>query len=456
MPVRPGDILASKYRVERAIGEGGMGIVVAARHLELDELFAIKFLTAAALSGADAKERFLREARASARLKGQHVAKVHDVGRLETGVPYMVMELLEGTDFKRLLKERGPLPAGEAAAYLLEACEAIAEAHALGIIHRDIKPANLFLADRPIGRPCVKVLDFGISKQRAPEGDDLTQTGSILGSPAYMSPEQMLRTRTVGQRSDIWALGVVLYELVTGVSPFHGDAVTEVVARVLNEDPEPPSRLRPDLPAWVDAVVLRCLKKSPDERFQTVVELAEVLEPHAASGPSRFSGASRRHSAPIARSADGGPTARAAVMPPAATSTSSTWDRTAAQPSRARALHGLFATVAAGGIAAAIGGAVWLLKAPPPGEPDTPVPASGATEVTAPGTSAPPASTAAFVELAPAEQRTASPPASAAPTSLPAAAPKVSAAKPQGKPAVTAKPTSAPKAGEPEKHEGIY
>jgi serine/threonine-protein kinase len=210
--------------------------------------------------------------------------------------------------------------------------------------------------------------------------------------------------------------------------------------------------LCPDLPAWVDAVVLRCLKKSPDERFQTVVELAEVLQPHVAPGPSRFSGASRRHSAPISRLTDGGATARATGTPLPATSTGSTWDRTAPQPSRARSLPALFATIAAGGIAAAIGGAVWLLKAPPPGEPGAPGP--GATEVIASGTSIPTASIAASVELAPAEPKTTSPPASAAPTSLPAATTK--GAKPLGKPAATANATSAPKAGVPKKHEGIY
>jgi len=401
-PVQPGDILASKYRVERPIGEGGMGVVVAARHLELGELFAIKFLAPDALSNAEAVERFLQEARASARLKGEHVTKVHDVGRLTTGALYMVMELLEGSDFKKLLQARGPLPADETAAYLVQACEAIAEAHALGIIHRDIKPANLFLANRPVGGPRVKVLDFGISKHRTPEGVDVTKTGATLGSPAYMSPEQMLRTRAVDPRSDIWSLGVVLYELVTGVSPFYGEAVTEVVARVLNEEPEPPSRVRADIPAWVDAVVLRCLKKKPDERFQTVLELAEALKSRSA-----------RRAGPLNR--------------------------------------GALSLAAAGVIALAVGGTAWLIKAPSPTAPREPAPTSGAP-ITAPkDTPAMPPSPAVVVEPPPPEPQVAAPSASALPASAP-----TSAAKRQAKPPATAKATAAPRALEPSKHEGIY
>lgn len=459
MPLRPGDVLAGKYRVERAIGQGGMGIVVAARHLDLDELFAVKLLSPSALSNASAVERFLREARALVRLKGEHTAKVIDVGRLESGAPYMVMELLEGTDFKRLLKTRGPLPADEAAAYLLDACEAIAEAHALGIVHRDIKPANLFLAERAVGGPCVKVLDFGISKQLAREEIDITSTGTVLGSPAYMSPEQMLRTRAADQRSDIWALGAVLYELVTGALPFDGDVVTEVVARVLNEEPELPSRVRPDLPAWVDEVVVRCLKKKPDERFQTVAELGEILQLHAASPQSRFSAGQSRQSAPESQSGDGGAMPSSGVMPSRVSSTGATWDRTAAQPARARGGPGLFAIIA--GVIVALGGAaVWLLKAPSGGGDSASTPASGAIEVTAPGASDRPASTVITVEPAlpePSSKASAAPVSQPAePTSQPAAPASASAIERPAKPAVAPKPPSAPKPRPPGKHEGIY
>jgi len=273
--------LAGKYRVERVLGHGGMGVVVAARHLDLGELYAIKFLLPQALESSHAVDRFLREARASARLKGEHVAKVHDVGRLGTGAPYMVLEFLAGSDLHELVRKRGPLPIEEAATYVIQACEAIAEAHALGIVHRDIKPANLFLIQRPNGTPCVKVLDFGISKQVSPEGLDLTKTGTVLGSPLYMSPEQMSRTKHADTRSDVWSMGVVLYKLVTGAVPFSGETLMEVIAGVLQNDPAPPSRLRPELPQEVDAIVARCLQKQPEHRFQSIHELATALQPLA-------------------------------------------------------------------------------------------------------------------------------------------------------------------------------
>ncbi len=261
------------------LGKGGMGIVIAARHIDLGELFAVKFLLPAALAQPDAVERFLREARASARLKGEHVVKVQDVGRLPDGMPYMVMEHLSGSDLKAVVKERGPLPIADALTYMLQACEALAEAHALGIVHRDLKPANMFLIRRPNGTPCVKVLDFGISKQVVPENAEqeaLTRTDMILGSPAYMSPEQMKRTKDADPRGDIWSMGVVLYMLLTGTLPFQGDAI-ELVGKVLQEEPLPPSHHRADIPPALDAVVLTCLQKDREHRYQTVDQLMEAL-----------------------------------------------------------------------------------------------------------------------------------------------------------------------------------
>src|SRR5262245_18034417 len=217
-PVQPGDMLAGKYRVERVLGAGGMGVVVSAMHIDLEERRAIKLMHSADLANAQTVERFLREARAAARLRSDHVAKVHDVGRLETGAPYIVMELLVGEDLSHLLKARGPLPIEEAVLYILQACDAIGEAHAAGIVHRDLKPANLVLSRRPNGAPCVKVLDFGISKRTAPAGSamlqsEITGTAEVIGSPHYMSPEQMRSTRNVDNRTDIWSLGVILYKL---------------------------------------------------------------------------------------------------------------------------------------------------------------------------------------------------------------------------------------------------
>ncbi|MBK9266721.1 MAG: protein kinase [Polyangiaceae bacterium] len=280
--VQVGDVLLGKYRVERVLGEGGMGIVVAARHVHLNELFAIKMMLPAATTQHDAVERFLREARASARLRGEHVARVHDVGSLESGTPYMLMEYLDGIDLKACVKKQGAFAIEEAALYVYQACEAVAEAHANGIVHRDLKPANLFLTRRPNGSPCIKVLDFGISKELDSAGNsgfDLTKTGTFIGSPSYMSPEQMANIKATDMRSDIWSLGVILYELVTATLPFTATVMTELVAKVLTSAPQPPSRYRPDLPPAFEAVVMRCLEKQPAQRFSTVVELMQALQP---------------------------------------------------------------------------------------------------------------------------------------------------------------------------------
>lgn len=286
IPVSPGDILLGKYRIEHILGQGGMGAVVAARHIELEELFAIKFLLPSMLAYAEILERFVREARAAARLRTEHVARVHDVGRLPDGTPYMVMEYLDGCDLKALVRQKGPLSVEDVIAYLIQVCEAIGEAHDAGIIHRDLKPANLFLIQRPSGKPCIKVLDFGISKQSGrADSNDLTGTGAILGSPAYMSPEQMIRSKTVDFRTDIWAMGVILYELLTGTQPFKGQAVTEMVASILQEEPIPPCMLRPSLPKAIEVIVLRCLRKAPNQRFQSVIELRTALEDVPSSSP---------------------------------------------------------------------------------------------------------------------------------------------------------------------------
>ncbi len=284
--VQVGDLLAGKYRVERILGVGGMGIVVAARHVDLRELRAIKLMLADFAAHPDAVERFLREARAAVRLKSEHVAKVHDVGRLESGAPYMVMEHLEGCDLQQLLRSQGPLPLWAAVTYVLQACEAIGEAHAAGIVHRDIKPANLFLTRSADGSPSTKVLDFGISKftplAGAEPGLDMTKTTAILGSPLYMSPEQMASTRNVDLRTDIWALGAVLYQLTTGVVPFQAESITQLCVMVLQQEPVPPSLMQHGLPVEFDRVVMRCLQKAPAHRYANVAELAAELQPFGA------------------------------------------------------------------------------------------------------------------------------------------------------------------------------
>ncbi|WP_437767209.1 serine/threonine-protein kinase [Sorangium sp. So ce764] len=368
--IHPGTILLGKYRVERVLGRGGMGIVLAARHLDLGELFAIKLLLPEAMGTQVALDRFLREARASARLKGEHVAKVHDVGSLENGAPYMVMEFLDGMDLKQVVQAHGPLPVRDAVTYVLQASDAIAEAHVLGIVHRDLKPANLFLTRRPNGSPRVKVLDFGISRLVTPDGMDLTKTGSMLGSPLYMSPEQMMHAKQVDARSDIWAMGVVLYELVTGRVPFPADTLTEIVGRVLQDQAPPPSQLRPGVPPELDAVVARCLQKRPEHRFQRIEDLMAALEavptaPGPAAGAVRQSAASQpgfaAHSGALASGHVSQPAlALPTSAPPAAAATGSSWGNVTA-PSPPMKAHkvGILLSAVLSAMALA-GGGVWL------------------------------------------------------------------------------------------------
>ena len=279
-PVGPGDILAGKYRVERVLGVGGMGVVVAATHIDLLERRAIKFMLATHLGDAEAVERFLREARACSRLKGEHIARVYDVGRLENGAPYMVMEHLTGSDLRRQLKHRGALPVADAALYVLQACEALAEAHGLGIVHRDVKPENLFLTRGPDGTPSIKVLDFGISKISGPTADlAVTSTQAIMGSPLYMSPEQLRSSRDVDARTDVWALGVILYQLLTNNLPFAGENLTALITSVIFAKFIPPSVVKGDLPPALDAIVARCLERELARRYASVAELAADLVP---------------------------------------------------------------------------------------------------------------------------------------------------------------------------------
>ncbi|WP_437782168.1 protein kinase domain-containing protein [Sorangium sp. So ce1097] len=281
-PVVEGDVIAGKYRVDRVLGRGGMGMVVAASHLVLPHRVAIKLLVSD--DNPALVQRFLREARAAARLEGEHVVRVLDVGELDSGVPYIVMEYLEGEDLSDVLRTCGPLGVTEAADYVLQACVAMAEAHAAGIVHRDLKPANLFLTAKPGGARLIKVLDFGISKELRDGGAALTRTWEMLGSPVYMPPEQMRSSRSVDARSDIWALGAILYRLLTGRPPFEAPALAELMLLVATAEPVPPSALRSDLPPGLERVILHCLQKDPAHRPQTVAELSLALAPFAPAG----------------------------------------------------------------------------------------------------------------------------------------------------------------------------
>jgi serine/threonine-protein kinase len=279
-------VIADKYRVDRIVGSGGMSIVLLAWHMELEQQVAIKVLHGADVES-DAAKRFRREARAAARIRSEHVSRVLDVGTLPSGSPYMVMEYLIGNDLAEELARRGPLPVDEIVLYTLQAIEALSEAHAAGIIHRDLKPENLFLALRADGSRAIKVLDFGISKSIAPSTlaeMSLTKTASFVGSPLYMSPEQMRSSRSVDNRTDIWSLGAILYESVSGRLPYYAESIGELCTRLLQDSPPALGELRSGLPAGFEAVVLRCLEKERDRRYGTLGELARALAPFATGG----------------------------------------------------------------------------------------------------------------------------------------------------------------------------
>ncbi|MEO8184693.1 MAG: serine/threonine-protein kinase, partial [Deltaproteobacteria bacterium] len=274
-----GGVIAGKYRIERVIGHGGMGVVVAARHLQLERTVAIKLIRGDWADDPLAVERLVREAKALASIQSEHVARVLDVGTLADGIPFIVMEYLEGRDLATLLERDGPLPSSDAVDFILQACEALAEAHRNGIVHRDIKPANLFVARQPGGVACIKVVDFGISKLiNSASVESLTQPSRIVGSLYHMAPEQM-RGEAVDARTDVWAIGVLLFELITGRKPFPGAAWPAVCARVLNESAPPLGSLGDSVPEELGAAVRRCLNRLPEDRFANVAELAVALSP---------------------------------------------------------------------------------------------------------------------------------------------------------------------------------
>lgn len=288
LPFRGGELIADKYRVDSLLGAGGMGFVFSATHVDLDRKVAIKLIRPELASDEAQVERLLLEARAAARIRSEHVGKVLDVARLPNGAPYIVMEMLEGCDLSVYLEHNGRLPSALAVDLVLQACEALSEAHAARIVHRDLKPENLFVTENPDGTRSIKVLDFGISKEL---GDAtrraLTNPTTAVGSPQYMAPEQM-RAEAIDTRVDIWAIGAILFELLSGQKAFDADTLPAVCARVLGDNPPPLSSIVAEVPAGLSELVARCLAKNLRERVQTVVELAEYLAPYG-SGQAQHS-----------------------------------------------------------------------------------------------------------------------------------------------------------------------
>ncbi|APR86460.1 Serine/threonine-protein kinase pkn3 [Minicystis rosea] len=336
-PVNVGDVLASKYKVEHVLGVGGMGVVVAAKHLTLGERVAIKFLLPHALERPDVVARFIREGQASARLKSEHITRVHDVGTLATGAPFLVMEYLDGKDLGAILEAQGPLAVERAIDFVLQSCEALAEAHVAGVIHRDLKPSNLFVIKRVDGSPSIKIIDFGISKLQPTSGDgmegEMTATAVMMGSPLYMAPEQMASARGVDARADIWSLGVILHTLLTGSPPFLAPTVMGIYEQIVQGAP-PIRRLRADVPEGVEAAILKCLQRDRNERFENVGALAEALAPfgppdaRAAAERTKRIVAAHRGSVPPPVAA--APVAASHAPPPSATPTKA--GEPAAQP----------------------------------------------------------------------------------------------------------------------------
>ncbi len=431
--VQPGQVLLGKYRIERVLGMGGMGVVVAATHITLEERVAIKFLLPQALTNNEATTRFLREARSAVRIKSEHIARVTDVGTLENGAPYMIMEYLEGADLSAFTQRRGALPVEEAVEYVLQSCEAIAEAHALGIVHRDLKPANLFVTTRADGTPFVKVLDFGISKVSGlgASGADLsmTKTTTVMGSPLYMSPEQMASAKDVDARTDIWALGAILYELLAGRVPFQADTITQLCAMILQQSPPPLRDLRPDAPAELQAIIARSLERDRNNRYANVAEFAMALAPFA---PRRARLSIERVNRVIAGAGLGTSNTNIEEAMPSSTgyggATGAAWGASGVSKRSHGRVVGIVIGIllALAGVAAAT---VWVVRSKAPEVPADVTPPTPPTEPAAPA-------------AAPAN-----PPVVVAPTPAPAAPP--SATPPPATPPASASPAAPPRAPSP-------
>jgi serine/threonine-protein kinase len=402
-PVSVGDVLAGRYTIVRALGEGGMALVFEGEHVRLGQRVAIKLIRAELAAHAELIARFEREGRAASKLRSRHAARIFDVDVTDAGVPFLTMELLSGNDLAAELERRGVLPIAEAVAHVMQACDALAEAHALGIVHRDVKPSNLFLTTEGTER-IIKVLDFGIATSPLDDDGRLTRTGAVMGTPIYMAPEQFRSAKGVDARADVWSLGATLFELISGRPPFEGSAATVGIAIVGDALPSI-HELRADVPEGLAAAIARALEKDREARFQTVTELRDAIAPFAigaATGEPANAADPGRSSAVVSR--DAATVAARDVARSVAEVAHTEIALTAATPAPTTMTDGrrrypLLALVAAASAATVIAALAWPRHAP------AIAPGGAVAEASSTATSAPPAPTVI-----------AAPPPSAAPT----------------------------------------
>ena len=283
LPLKPGMVVSGKYRIEEMIAAGGMGAVLLAHHEVLDQKVAIKLMRPKLAREKEAGQRFLREARAAARIESDFVARVTDVDMWED-TPFMVMEYLKGDDLDALIDSEETLTVSDAVDFVMQGLAGLHAAHNIGVIHRDLKPSNLFLVTRSDGRRRVKILDFGISKVLGDDSEGLkagatTSTEAMLGTPRYMSPEQVSSAKDVDVRTDLWAMGLILYELLTKRYPFEGESAGAILAAILTNDVEPAHSIRRDVPKRLDKVIAKLLAKRREERFASAKHALKALAP---------------------------------------------------------------------------------------------------------------------------------------------------------------------------------
>lgn len=457
---KPGEIIAGKYELVRPLGRGGMGAVFEAKHLRLRQRVAIKFLRPDLLDVADCVMRFEREGRAAALVTSSNAARIFDVDVTPSGIPYMVIEFLEGHDLSVELRNRATLPVAEAVDIVLQACSAMAEAHSLGIVHRDLKPANLFLCVKGSSRT-VKVLDFGVSKLLSEE-IQATTPSLTLGTPQYMSPEQILASKDVDLQSDIWSLGVILYKLISGRLPFEAESATAFVVTVVTEEPLPIEQ-HAALPPELAAAVMKALAKQRSERWQLTMDFARAIEPYG-TGHVAFTPPTLRPPAPVPRPAEIAVDVdfETQQRPAEALPTEANWthNRAPMTPRRGRMLAFAAATVlglAGVGVALAMRAPKSVANdvSPPPtssdlsGVPATEPPPTAAQATTTTPLPAPSASTSETPVSAPTPESAPRNPVGAAVAPHKPASPPVTMPASSSRPPSSATPSSSPRARDP-------